>query len=180
MSKDKLLIKKAKLGCKESMAEIYMQYKDDLLGLATALLRDRSAAEDVLHDVFISLTRSIGGLQLRGTLKAYLMTSVANRARDSFRRRKTQSEKFQHLAVPEIDPQRPDQSAMLDDDIQQLKVALEQLPYDQKEVVLLRVRGGLSFKEIAAEQNINPNTAQGRYRYGLEKLRSIMDCEVQK
>lgn len=180
MFKEKLLIKRAKLGCKESMAEMYMQYKDDLLSLATALLHDRSAAEDVLHDVFVSFTRVIGDLQLRGSLKAYLMTSVANRARDTFRRRKTQVEKLQKLEVAEIDTQTPAKCAVLEDDIKQLKSALEQLPYDQKEVVLLRVRGGLSFKEIGAQQNINPNTARGRYRYGLKKLRSILNCEVQK
>jgi RNA polymerase sigma-70 factor (ECF subfamily) len=52
------------------------------------------------------------------------------------------------------------------------------LPYEQREVVLLHLRGGMRFVEIARSQNVSVNTALGRYRYGLEKLRTKLNGEI--
>jgi RNA polymerase sigma-70 factor (ECF subfamily) len=59
-----------------------------------------------------------------------------------------------------------------------LSSAIGQLPYEQREVVLLRHHGGLKFIEIAASQNISINTVLGRYRYGMEKLRASMNGKL--
>ena len=56
---------------------------------------------------------------------------------------------------------------------------MDQLPYEQQEVILLHIRGGLTFKVIAGHQGVSINTVQGRYRYGLDRLRSIMNGKVQ-
>jgi RNA polymerase sigma-70 factor (ECF subfamily) len=58
--------------------------------------------------------------------------------------------------------------------------ALAELPQEQQEIVLLRIRGDLSFREIANLQNVSINTVQSRYRYGMEKLRSILNGEASK
>ncbi|MGD8500507.1 MAG: sigma factor, partial [Phycisphaerales bacterium] len=88
MLEDKRLIGELKRGDKEALRQIYMEYKDNLLTIATSLLHDTSAAEDVLHDVFVSFAGSVGGLQLRGSLRSYLTASVVNRVRDKYRRKK--------------------------------------------------------------------------------------------
>jgi DNA-directed RNA polymerase specialized sigma24 family protein len=52
------------------------------------------------------------------------------------------------------------------------------LPFEQREVVLLHLRHGMKFREIARHQNVSQSTVQGRYRYGIDKLRSLMASEV--
>jgi len=64
------------------------------------------------------------------------------------------------------------------EDLQKLSEFMKQLPYEQKEVVALHLKGGIKFREIARLQNTSINTVQSRYRYGLEKLRSLFNNEV--
>ncbi len=61
-----------------------------------------------------------------------------------------------------------------------LQAAVAELPYEQREVVMLRVHAGLKFREIAAHQEISIKTALSRYQYGLDKLRSMLNGEVSK
>ena len=56
----------------------------------------------------------------------------------------------------------------------QVRLALAQLPYEQREVVVMHFKGGLTFREIAEWQEVSINTVQGRYRYGLDKLRQLL------
>ena len=80
--KDALLLWQLKHGRKHSLRRMYEKYCDDMLTLATALLRDKAGAEDVVHDVFVGLARSAVRLGHVRNLKAYLMTCVANRAKE--------------------------------------------------------------------------------------------------
>jgi RNA polymerase sigma-70 factor (ECF subfamily) len=56
--------------------------------------------------------------------------------------------------------------------------ALAKIPFEQREVIILHLKGGMRFREIAAAQGVPIGTVQGRYRYGLEKLRSLLNEEV--
>ena len=53
-----------------------------------------------------------------------------------------------------------------------------QLPYAQREVVVLRTQGQMTFKQIAVQQNCSIKTAESRYRYAVQKLRSLLDGQV--
>ena len=55
--------------------------------------------------------------------------------------------------------------------------ALAELPYEQREVVILHVQGGMKFRAIAKSRNVSINTIQSRYRYGLDKLRSLLNSD---
>ncbi len=57
---------------------------------------------------------------------------------------------------------------------------MAQLPYEQREAVVLHLQGAMKFKEIAEIQETSVKTALSRYRYGLDKLRSILTGEVEK
>jgi RNA polymerase sigma-70 factor (ECF subfamily) len=57
------------------------------------------------------------------------------------------------------------------------RTAIGELPYEQREVVLLHHHGGLKFAQIAKSQEVSINTVLGRYRYGMEKLKSRMNSE---
>ena len=180
MPNEKILIWRVKHGCKKSMQCIYQHYKDDLLTLARALSNDKILAEDVVHDVFVSFVESVGKLQLRKSLKAYLAASVRNAVNDRFRTQKRHTTKDKQLEPVQAHPDSPDQLAAQKEIVQLLRQALAQLPFEQREVVLLHIRSGLTFKQIATLQDVSINTVQGRYRYGLEKLRSLLDGEVIK
>ena len=106
------------------------------------------------------------------------MTCVANRAKELLASRMRQTAApADEPAVKYGDPI----DALIDDEVhRQLIAAMDQLPYEQQEVILLHIRGGLTFKVIAGHQGVSINTVQGRYRYGLDKLRSIMNGKVHK
>lgn len=178
MLNEKILIWKVKHGCTDSLRRIYDAHKDDLLTLANALLNDRNAAEDIVHDVFVSFANSVGTLHIRKSLAAYLRSSVRNQARDRFRSQKRHSEKLLQIRPDEADGNTPDELACQKESELLLRNAIAQLPYEQREVVVLHLRGGLTFGRIAAMQEVSINTVQGRYRYGLDKLRSMLNEQV--
>ncbi len=181
MLEDRLLLWKFKCGSKDAFRLIYKKYADDLLTLAANLLNDKADVEDVVQDVFISFVQSVEKFRLTGNLKGYLATCVANRSRDYIRRNKRR----QTAAVNEpeqaiSDAKNPVQLVICSEELQKLSHAMKELPYEQREAIVLRLHGDLRFRQIAKLQNISIKTAQSRYRYGLDKLRSILNGEVRK
>ncbi len=179
MIEDKLLIWKFKSGDEAALARIYEKYKSDLLRMAVGLLNQASAAEDIVHDVFVSLAQSADKLKLSGNLKGYLATCVINRVRNINRANQRQ----QAVSFDETEPVMPDSDkpegwVVRNEELDKLNDAMAQLPYVQREVVILHVQGGMKFRAIAKSQNASINTVQRRYRYGLDKLRLLLDGEV--
>ena len=72
----------------------------------------------------------------------------------------------------------PSQKAIADEHNQLMYDALAEIPGPQREVLVLRIHAGLKFKEIADLQGESVNTIQGRYRYGLEKMKAILDGQI--
>lgn len=179
MIEDELLKWKFKQGSTEALSCIYQKYLDDLLTLAVGLLNDPNEAEDIVQDVFVSFVKSAKNFKLRGSLKAYLATSVVNRVRDRIRRRRTRSLDRDRLKA-DIDLQEPDQSLIYSEQWQRLIRALDELPYKQREVILLRLKSQMRFREIAKVQNVSVHTAMARYKCGLNRLRSSLNGEVRK
>ncbi|MGD8499866.1 MAG: sigma-70 family RNA polymerase sigma factor [Phycisphaerales bacterium] len=180
MLEDKLLVLKCRHGSRDAMCRIYEKYKDHLLTLAKGLLGEQAAAEDVVHDVFVGFARSARQLQPTGSLRGYLATCVSNRARDKIRARTRQADAHDSLGPIMSDSDNPEQCAIETEELNRLRQALRQIPYEQREVVLLHVKGAMKFREIAKLQGISVSTIHGRYRYGLDKLRSLLNSEVQK
>ncbi len=174
MLDDKRLLRELKRGSEEALHKIYMEYKDNLLTIATALLHDYGAAEDVLHDVFVSFAGSVGGLELRGSLRSYLTTSVVNRVRDRYRKKRHHLVELDEAHQVASDSGDPERSAIFDEESRLLTDAMAQLPLEQRETIALHLNGGMKFKEIARIQGIPTSTVQGRYRYGIGKLRKIL------
>ncbi len=180
MLEDKLLVLKCRHGSKDAMCRIYAKYKDYLLTLAKGLLNEQAAAEDVVHDVFVSFARSAGQFQLTGSLRGYLATCVSNLARDKIRARTRQAEALDSVnpIIPGSD--NPEQRIIEKEELTRLRQAISQIPYEQREAVMLHLKGGMKFREIANLQGVSVSTIHGRYRYGLDKLRSLLNSEVEK
>jgi RNA polymerase sigma-70 factor (ECF subfamily) len=179
MIEDELLKWKFKQGSTEALSCIYQKYLDDLLTLAVGLLNDPNEAEDIVQDVFVSFVKSAGSFKLRGSLKAYLATSVVNRVRDRIRKRRTRSlDRDRHTT--DVDLHGPVQSLIYSEQWQSLIQALDELPYSQREAVLLRLQSEMRFREIAKVQNVSVHTAMARYKCGLNRLQSSLNGEVSK
>jgi RNA polymerase sigma-70 factor (ECF subfamily) len=180
MVEDNILVWKFNRGSKDALRRIYEKYKDDLLGLAITLLRDRSLAEDVVHDVFISFAGTVGSFHLSGTLKGYLSTCVANSARDRNRLRSSRNAESGVVEAVGSNSNGPIENAIGTEESSELQDLLARLPYEQREVIVLHLHHDMRFREIAKALGISINTVQSRYRYGLEKLRSIVNSMVTK
>lgn len=176
MLDEKLLILRFKRGCPEALRQIYDRYKVELLKLAVVLAGDVNVAEDIVHDVFVAFAQSADRIRLTGALKNYLVTSVINRVRnhrrDNHRHRQANLEE----AGP---PREPLQWAVLSEQLALLGEALQELPYEQREVICCRMEMDMTFRQIATLQKTSTNTVKGRYRYAMTKLRSQLDSKVE-
>lgn len=180
MLEDKVLIWRFKRGSREALCRIYEKYRADLLRLAALLLRDKGDAEDAVHDVFVSFARSAETLKLGGSLKGFLLTCVANNARNRNRAgRCRQTVGLDEAAEAASPGPTPDQWIAYSEDLRRWSDALAELPYEQREVVTLHLRAGMTFRRIARVQAVPVNTAKGRYRYALAKLRSTFNGELE-
>lgn len=177
MIEDRFLVWRFNRGDTAALCRIYEKYRDGLLKVAAALLSDKSAVEDVLHDVFLEFAQSTGRFRLKGSLKGYLAVCVANRARD---RNRTLRRRAGSLR-PEPDPPDtigPEEMAEVRELLEKTGEALAQLPDEQRQTIVLHLQSKLRFREIARLQGISINTVQSRYRYGLDKLRSSLNGQV--
>jgi RNA polymerase sigma-70 factor, ECF subfamily len=149
---------------KDDARGLYERHGRALLAYACALLRDPSAAEDVLHQVFLNVLR--GKAAIDGDPVPYLFRAIRNTALNHIRGQSREVE----LAGAGVWLESPDGST---EESLALQSALATLPAEQREVVVLKIWGQLTFEEVAAVIGVSPNTAASRYRYGLEKLKQI-------
>jgi len=162
-----------KTGRQQALVRIYDKYKQYLLKIAHGLLSNSAQAEDVVQDVFVSLIQAVESLRVDGNLRGYLVRCLINRVKDLQRNSKSPLR-------PEVEflpknPDRPDHWVLHNEAIDRINRALAHLPEDQRWVITLHVRGGLRFREIARLEGLSINTVQSRYRYGLAKVRHLLN-----
>lgn len=181
MLEDKLLIVRFKHGDGEALRRIYVKYRLYLLKIAIALLHNVTDGEDVVHDVFIHLAKSAPTLSINGSLKAYLRVCVINGVRNKIRSNRLRTTVQLSDDAPLVSHENTgEQWAILREESFRISHALAQIPFEQREVVVLRLQGGMTFGQIAKVQAVSTKTIQSRYRYGMDRLRSILNHEVAK
>jgi RNA polymerase sigma-70 factor (ECF subfamily) len=172
---DKVLIMQFNRGDKEALRRMYARYRKDLVTLATTLLFDKNQGEDIVHEVFAKLVQNRERIKITSSLRGYLFRAVANKARNANRFvRDKDSVTMTELGMTPS----PTEQIVQAESFEALISALKQLPYEQREVLLLRHYGNLRFKAIAKCQGVSIATVQGRYNYGLQKLRSLLKGEL--
>jgi RNA polymerase sigma-70 factor (ECF subfamily) len=178
MIEDELLKWRFRRGSREALARIYEKYVHLLLSVAMGLLNDPHEAEDVVQDMFVSFAKNAAGLGIRGNLRAFLATCVINRARDRARSELSRKRHADTYTPASSDVSEPDQSLVYSERCERLNRALAELPYEQREVIVLKIKQEMTLKEIARLQGVTISTVHGRYRYGMEKLRALLDSEI--
>ena len=147
------------------MRRLYEAHGRGLIAYASALLRERASAEDVVHSVFARLLQL--GTTINGEPEPYLYRAVRNGVLDHVKRRgkdvTLESAEQWFEAPPTFDEMGL-----------ALQSAIVALPEEQREVLVLRVWGGLTFEQVAQTLGISPNTAASRHRYALGRLRELL------
>jgi RNA polymerase sigma factor (sigma-70 family) len=180
MLEDRRLIWKLKRGSPEALERVYEKYQAFLITVAMALSNNVDVSEDVVHDVFVSCLAAPDRLRARGNLKAYLAICVANLTRDRFRRQQRAPMPLDDSLQIESAGMDPEQGALEQERAQTLNRALAQLPFEQREVITLHLHGGMRFTQIASLRDASANTIRSQYRYGLNKLRALLNGEVSR
>lgn len=160
------LFRRVAKGKLDALEEVFEQWHQPLCNYAYALTRSDHAAEDAVADAMVGLLKAGRRLRRVQNPKAYLFGAVRHAAwRNGRAARKGVSAEEVLEATDERSTGRDPTEALA------VKDALMALPEEQREVVVLKVHGRLTFAEIARLADISPNTAASRYRYAIEKLR---------
>jgi RNA polymerase sigma-70 factor (ECF subfamily) len=146
----------------EHVRALYERHGPVLLAYALSLLQDRSASEDVLHQVFMKLLQR--DLAINGQPLHYLYRAIRNTALNYRRHHSREVELAPNGHWLESPPGMEETGLAL-------QSALAALPDDQREIMILHVWGQMTFEEVAAALDISPNTVASRYRYALAKLK---------
>jgi RNA polymerase sigma factor (sigma-70 family) len=178
---DTQLIQAYRDGELAAIEELVYRYKDRIYSSILFLVKDKYLAEDIFQDVFFKIIDTINGNRYNdeGKFLSWAMRIAHNLCVDHFRRVKRSpairttdgQDVFEWINFSE---EGQDKKMMKAQSHERVTRMLDLLPEEQKEVIVLRHYGNLSFKEIADLTNCSINTALGRMRYGLINLRKMM------
>ena len=176
MSEDQELLKRLRCGDKGALHRLYEKYRDDLFRVAASLMQDRHACEDCVQDVFVGFADTSSHSNVPRNLKAYLVSSVSNKARNQLKRRS-----LSNLPLEESEDlscfNDPSQELIADEGSENILKAIAKLPYPQREVFVLHIQGNMTFRQVARLQKVSIKTVQSRYRYAIEKLQLLLEKE---
>lgn len=154
---------------------IYDAYGERLHAWLTAVAGDVQLAEDALQELFILIARHPHRLADADRIDRYLFAMARNALNGLSRQRR------RHAAEPLPDylqaVDAEDGVEVREAELRGLEQALRSLPQEQREVVALKAFEGMTFAAIADLLNIPPNTAASRWRYAIEKLRTLLATE---
>jgi RNA polymerase sigma-70 factor (ECF subfamily) len=161
-----LAVARAKQGDREALRYLYVRYADNVYSYVASIVRDHHDAEDVTQQVFAKLTHSLVRYEDRGApFLSWLVRLARNAAIDHLRARR---------AIPVAEPmesQAADDGAARDRR-ETLRSALETLPEDQREIIVLRHVGGLAPAEIAERLGRSESAINGLHHRGRRALRA--------
>ena len=160
-----------KAGDKLAFSEIYDAYNKKLFGYALTLCKNKAMAEDLIHDVFLSLWNKREAIKTERSLKSLLFISVKNLYIDKFRSNTYKNNLIENLRyeiATEITEDLEDEKKKR---LHFLKKAIDVLPTKQKEVFVLHKLKNYQYSEIAAMLNISERTVEGHIRKAFITIR---------
>ena len=157
---------------------LYDRYAGLAYGVAMRVLGDGARAEDAVQDAFMKVwSRAASFDPEKGSLRAWLLTSVRNRCIDYLRGRGARERREEELS-PDVDyaqaPSDPWHEVALSLERTAVRDAMSSLPVEQRQVVDMAYFGGYSHTEIADMTRVPLGTVKGRMRLALEKMSSYL------
>lgn len=165
-----------------TLESAYRLHSGRAFAAAMRVLRDPSAAEDVVQDVFMSLWRNPSQFDSsRGSLPTYISMLARSRALDRWRSQAAHDAALEREARLHDPRERSidrgaDEKVLRHESSTEVMSALNTLPDNQREAVLLAFGGGLTAREIAQERDIPLGTAKSRIRLGLQKAKESLEA----
>jgi RNA polymerase sigma-70 factor (ECF subfamily) len=138
------------------------------------MIRDRGLAEDAVQEALIQMWRHLPSLRLHGSFKAWLMRIVVNEVKQQFRKKQVPTVPLEQASEVKNNSDEVDTTLVHDEERQQLKQALEKLPPEQREAVVLRYFSELTVPEIATVTGQREGTIKSRLSRALDHLSKIL------
>ncbi|HEY8080408.1 MAG TPA: sigma-70 family RNA polymerase sigma factor [Labilithrix sp.] len=174
---DAELLQQIARGDVRAVGELYDRYGATLFPIALRIVRDRSEAEDVLHDAFVSVNeRASQYTPERGSVIAWLVTLVRNLSIDRTRRRERRGTLAREVLPHEPPASVRDPERLTSEASERAKIrrALDSLPEAQRQTLEVAFFEGLSYPEIAARENVPLGTIKSRAARALGALREAL------
>ena len=169
-------------GDENSLKELITRHQRKILTSIYLLIKDREMANDIFQDTFIKVINTLrsGNYNEEGKFLSWVLRIAHNLVIDHFRRQQKMpmvhdTEEYSLFDfIPLSDENVEDKmiSSQIHDTVRRM---IDELPADQREVVIMRHYGNMSFKEISEVTNVSINTSLGRMRYALINLRKLVE-----
>jgi RNA polymerase sigma factor (sigma-70 family) len=176
---DSQLIQSYLTGCDKSFAELVQRYKSKVFSSIYLMMKDKDLAEDLMQDVFIKFVDILnkGNYSDEGKLKAWILRVAHNVCIDYIRRNERlmvyrMPEDYEKISEAHKQDETNAENIVIQEDARKtLRSLIKNLPFEQRQVLLMRHYADMSFKEIADLTGVSLNTALGRMRYAVNNLR---------
>lgn len=176
---DGRLIRRLQAGDRSAFDTLFDTYRRGLLAYVTGMIGDRGVAEEIVQDCFLRLVQNIDRLRPTRGVSGWLYRTARNRAIDVGRHRRFEvlpgneavAARMGETATPAPDPA---EQVMRQEEAVAVRAAVDRLAPDERDLVLLRFFGGLTFREIAKVLNRPLGTVLWKGKRCLEKLNDVM------
>jgi RNA polymerase sigma-70 factor (ECF subfamily) len=179
---DSVLVNNYINGHEKSLEILIIRHKQRIFSFILSKVLDREVAEDIFQDTFIKVINTLkkGAYNEEGKFLPWVMRIAHNLIIDHFRRNKrlpkfNNTDDFDIFDVLSDDMLSVENQIIKSQILEDVRNLIEELPEDQKEVLLMRMYRDMSFKEIAENTDVSINTALGRMRYALINLRKLIE-----
>ena len=179
---DAILVSNYIDGDESSLETLVTRHKQRIYSFIYSKVYDRDVAEDIFQDTFIKVIRTLkrGAYNEGGKFLPWVMRISHNLVIDYFRKNNRMpkfdnSGEFSIFSVLSDNALNAEKQIIKDQLESDVRRLIEELPEDQKQVLLMRIYNDMSFKEISDKTGVSINTALGRMRYALINMRKIID-----
>ncbi|WP_016988672.1 RNA polymerase sigma factor [Flavobacterium sp. ACAM 123] len=181
-SPDALLVQEYVAGNEEALSTLIKRHESRIYGFIYSKISDRDISNDIFQDTFIKVIKTLksNSYNEEGKFLPWVMRISHNLIIDHFRRNKKmplfrETEEFSIFSIMSDDSPTIENKIIADQVEMDIKKLIEELPLDQKEVLVMRMYQDMSFKEISEITGVSINTSLGRMRYALMNLRKVID-----
>jgi RNA polymerase sigma-70 factor (ECF subfamily) len=181
-SPDALLVQEYVSGNEEALSTLIKRHESRIYGFIYSKISDRDISNDIFQDTFIKVIKTLksNSYNEEGKFLPWVMRISHNLIIDHFRRNKKmplfrETEEFSIFSIMSDDSPTIENKIIADQVEMDIKKLIEELPLDQKEVLVMRMYQDMSFKEISEITGVSINTSLGRMRYALMNLRKVID-----
>ncbi len=179
---DSILVKNYITGDEKALEILINRHNQRISSFIYSKVLDRDVAEDIFQDTFIKVIKTLkrGNYSEEGKFLPWVMRIAHNLIIDHFRKNKRMpkfegSDDFNIFSVIKDEKLNVEKQIIKDQIESDLTLLIDELPEDQREVLVMRIYKDMSFKEISENTGVSINTALGRMRYALINLRKIVD-----